>query len=231
MSSTVRKMSVTGETGSYIFILTVSKMPNIYIVWDKKEFKLFGLMWVKRHTVLLPFARARSFHWIEWQVSVVPVSSNRRCITAPVFSSSCFRSPCCDLPSLSVTQLLLEANLLVCSYWLWFSFTYCISYREQNRCKTFSDKIALIVTKIFSRARGRTPALSVSFNEQWCQVFWAWGQYWERSDIARDKKQITKNINTWIIILVYWCRHWVQISKTHEHKTNREMSITPKRFY
>jgi len=46
MSSTVRKMSVTGETGSYIFILTVSKMPNIYIVWDKMEFKLFGLMWV-----------------------------------------------------------------------------------------------------------------------------------------------------------------------------------------
>jgi len=46
MSSTVRKMSVTGETESYIFILTVSKMPNIYIVWDKMEFKLFGLMWV-----------------------------------------------------------------------------------------------------------------------------------------------------------------------------------------
>jgi len=34
------------------------------------------------------------------------VSSNRRCTTAPVFSSSCFRRLCCDLPSLSAAQLL-----------------------------------------------------------------------------------------------------------------------------
>ena len=44
MSSTVRKKSVTGEIESYIFILTVSKMHNIYIVCDKKKTYVLALI-------------------------------------------------------------------------------------------------------------------------------------------------------------------------------------------
>ena len=162
MSSTVRKMSVTGETGSYIFILTVSKMPNIYIVWDKMEFKLFGLMWVSYRPASI---RARAVLSLDRVAGV-----SRTGIKQPpmhycarffffLFSQSLLwlAEPLSDTAPAGSEPfgMFLLTMILV--------YIHCISYREQNRCKTFSDKIALIFTKIFSRARGRTPALSVSF--------------------------------------------------------------------
>ena len=162
MSSTVRKMSVTGETGSYIFILTVSKMPNIYKVWDKMEFKLFGLMWVSYRPASI---RARAVLSLDRVAGV-----SRTGIKQPpmhycarffffLFSQSLLwlAEPLSDTTPAGSEPfgMFLLTMILV--------YIHCISYREQNRCKTFSDKIALIFTKIFSRARGRTPALSVSF--------------------------------------------------------------------
>ena len=169
MSSTVRKMSVTGETGSYIFILIVSKMPNIYRVWDKKEFKLFGPMWVSYRPASI---RARAVLSLDRVAGV-----SRTGIKQPpmhycarffffLFSQSLLwlAEPLSDTTPAGSEPfgMFLLTMILV--------YIHCISYREQNRCKTFSDKIALIFTKIFSRARGRTPALSVSFLVQYLEV-------------------------------------------------------------
>ena len=171
MSSTVRKMSVTGETGSYIFILTVSKMPNIYIVWDKMEFKLFGLMWVSYRPASIRVRAVLSLDRVAG-VSRTGIKQPPMHYCARFFFSLFSQSLLWLAEPLSDTTpagsepfgMFLLTMILV--------YIHCISYREQNRCKTFSDKIALIFTKIFSRARGRTPALSVSF-----QLFWSWRRF------------------------------------------------------
>ena len=126
------------------------------------EFKLFGLMWVSYRPASI---RARAVLSLD---SVAGVS--RTGIKQPpmhycarffffLFSQSLLwlAEPLSDMTPAGSEPfgMFLLTMILV--------YIHCISYREQNRCKTFSDKIALIFTKIFSRARGRTPALSVSF--------------------------------------------------------------------